>query len=308
MQSTVEGVLQALRFSLRQLRKAPGFTAVVVATLALGIGANTAVFSVMDAVLLRALPVRDPQQLVYLHTSDFPGGQTGYGDTSMRMQVYEALRKETRVFSDLMAWVPLSTSGGVPARFGSEPEEINADMVSGNFFSGLGVKAVRGRTFDLSDEQQHTQIAILSYDYWTRRFGRSPAVLGETLFIKGVPFSIVGIAAPKFVGLDEGHSTDVWVPFQISEDIKPWGAARSATAKGHEATLYGARWWFLLTIGRLQPGVTKEQAAAYLNPIFKQAAYEGLSADDTEGRTTPLKLSLSDTRAWKACARPTSSP
>jgi len=299
MWSAAEGLLQALQYSLRQLRKAPGFTIVVIATLALGIGANTAVFSVMDAVLLRDLPVRDPAQLVYLHTSDFPGGQTGYGDTSMRMQVYEALRQEKRVFSDLMAWVPLSTSGGVPARFGSEPEEIKADMVSGNFFSGLGVKVIRGRIFDSSDEQQHSQIAILSYDYWTRRFGRSPAVLGETLFIKGAPFSIVGIAAPKFVGLDQGSSTDAWVPFQISEDVKPWGASRSATAKGHEANLYGAKWWFLLTIGRLQPGITREQAAAYLNPIFKQAAYEGLSADDTDGRTTPLKLSLSDTRGME---------
>jgi hypothetical protein len=114
MWSAIEGLSQAMRHSLRQLRKAPGFTAVVVATLALGIGANTAVFSVMDAVLQRALPVRDPQQLVYLHTSDFPGGQTGYGDTSMRMQVYEALRKETRVFSDLMAWVPLAPAEVFP--------------------------------------------------------------------------------------------------------------------------------------------------------------------------------------------------
>jgi len=228
-------VLQAVRFSLRQPRKAPGFTAVVIATLALGIGANTAVFSVMDAVLLRALPVRDSQQLVYLHTSVFPGGQTGYGDTSMRMQVYEALRNEKRIFSDLMAWVPLSTSGGVPARIGSEPEELKADMVSGNFFSGLGVRAGRGRIFDPSDEKQHAQIAILSYDFWTRRFGRSPAVLGQTLFIKGVPFSIVGIAAPGFVGLHRGSSTDVWVPFQISDDVKPWGVSRTSTARGNEA-------------------------------------------------------------------------
>src|SRR5215469_1039090 len=193
MSSFIEEVLQALRYSVRQLRKSPGFTTVVTVTLALGIGANTAVFSVMDAVLLRSLPVRNPQELVYLHTSDFPGGQTGYGDTSMRMQVYEALRPEKRVFADLIAWVPLSTTGGVPARFGTEPEEIKADMVSGNFFSGLGVPSVRGRTFNLEDEQKHTQVAILSYDYWTRRFARDPAVAGQTFFIKGcrLPSSVL---------------------------------------------------------------------------------------------------------------------
>ena len=299
MSNSFEQLFQALRYSLRQLRKTPGFTAVVVVTLALGIGANTAVFSVMDAVLLRSLPVRNPQELVYLHTSDFPGGQTGYGDTSMRMQVYEALRPEKRVFSDLMAWVPLATTGGVPARYGSEPEEIKADMVSGNFFSGVGITPARGRVFDLQDEQQHTQTAILSYDYWTRRFARNPSVVGETLFIKGVPFSIVGIAAPNFVGLDHGSSTDVWVPFQISEDIKPWGVSRGVTAYSNRANLYGSKWWFLLTIGRLQPGVTKQQAVAYLTPIFQHAAYEGLTAQDISRHEKPPILSLTDTRGME---------
>src|SRR5271157_6042694 len=165
MRTSIEALEQDVRYALRQLRKAPGFAAMAVLTLALGIGANTAVFSVMDAVLLRDLSVVRPDQLVYLHTSDFPGGQTGYGDTSMRMQVYEALRGEKRVFSDLIAWVPLSTSQTVPARYGYEPEEIKADMVSGNFFSGLGVPAVRGRMFTPADEQEHTHTAVLSYGY-----------------------------------------------------------------------------------------------------------------------------------------------
>src|SRR6516162_8297536 len=202
MSSFIEEVLQALRYSVRQLRKTPGFTAVVTVTLALGIGANTAVFSVMDAVLLRSLPVRNPQELVYLHTSDFPGGQTGYGDTSMRMQVFQALRKEGRVFSDLMAWVPLSFAGGIPARYGKDPEQLNADMVSGNFFTGLGVQPIRGRVFNMDDERDHTQYAILSYGYWTRRFDRDESVLGQPIYLKGVPFTIVGVAGPRFAGLD----------------------------------------------------------------------------------------------------------
>ncbi|HEY2907512.1 MAG TPA: ABC transporter permease [Vicinamibacterales bacterium] len=281
---------QDVRYAIRQLCKTPGFAAVAVLTLALGIGANTAVFSVMNSVLLSSLPVRNPQELVYLKTSDFPGGQTGYGDTSMRMQVYEALRKETRVFSDLMAWVPLSTSGSVPARLGSEPEELKADMVSGNFFTGLGVQAVRGRTFSADDETNHTQNAVLSYNYWTRRFGRSPAALGQTLYIKGVPFAIIGVAAPKFVGLDQGTSTDVWVPFQIGDDIKPWGASASRKTD----LLYGGTWWFLLTVGRLQPGVNPRQAVSYLNPIFQQAAF--LENPDRPENGKPPQLSFGDTR------------
>jgi predicted permease len=291
MWHVVDTVGQDVRYRFRQLRKSPGFAFIAVLTLALGIGANTAVFSVMDAVLLRSLPVRDPQQLVYLRTSDFPGGQTGYGETSMRMQVYEALRQENRVFSDLMAWVPLFTSGGVPARFGAEPEELKADMVSGNFFSGLGVPAARGRIFDLKDEQQHSQVAVLNYAYWTRRFARDSSVLGATLYIKGVPFTIVGIAQQNFQGLDSGGVTDVWVPFQVSDELRPWGVSPQSDSR-----LYGSRWWFLLTVGRLQPGVDQKQALAYLNPIFRRAAAEGLSPEDMSGRDKPPVLSFDDTR------------
>ncbi len=287
----LDAVGQDLKIGLRQLRKSPGFAAVAIITLALGIGANTAVFSVMDAVLLRSLPVRAPEELVYLHTSDSPGGQTGYGDTSLRMQVYEALRHENRVFSDLMAWVPLSTTGGVPGRYGTEPEEFRADMVSGNFFSGLGTTAAAGRVFNMDDERNHTPVAILSYGYWTRRFARDPSVLGGTLYIKGVPLTIVGIAQPNFVGLDEGGPTDVWVPFQISDELKPWGIPPKKDSR-----LYGSRWWFLLTVGRLQPGVNQKQALAYLNPIFQRAAAEGLSPEDMSRGDKPPQLSFSDTR------------
>src|SRR5262249_30642860 len=235
----------------------------------------------------------NPQELVYLHTSDFPGGQTGYGDTSMRMQVFEALRKEDRVFSDLMAWVPLSYAGGLPARFGNAPEQLNADMVSGNFFTGLGVRPVRGRVFTMDDEKGRTQYAILSYDYWTRRFNRDGSVLGQPIYLKGIPFTIVGVAAPKFAGLDREHSTDVWVPFQTREDIKPWGSASSSKRD----QLYGATWWFLLTIGRLRPGMSQQQALAYLNPIFQQAAY--LENPERPENNKPPQLTFSDTRGME---------
>jgi len=284
-------VLQDMRYAVRQLRKTPGFAVVAVLTLALGIGANTAVFSVMNAVLLASLPVQHPEELVYLHTSSFPGGQTGYGDTSMRMQVYDALRKEARVFSDLMAWVPLSTSGSVAIRYGSVPEEAKGDMVSGNFFSGLGVRPVLGRVFTADDETNHTQTAVLSYEFWTRRFGRSASVLGQPLYVKGVPFTIVGVAAPKFVGLDQGNSTDLWIPFQIGDDVKPWGESPG----NKRSALYGGRWWFLLTVGRLRPGVSQEQARAALQPIFERSAYEGIE-DQRKPGDKPPQLTFTDTR------------
>ena len=289
MFSTLDGFGQDFRFALRQLRKTPQFALIAIVTLALGIGANTAVFSVMDAVLMRNLPVRDPQQLVYLHTSDFPGGQTGYGDTSMRMQVFEALRGQKRVFSDLMGWAPLAV-GKVPVRIGTHPEEAIGNEVSGNFFSGLGVSAIRGRMFTDEDERNHSATVVLNYRYWMSRFGGENKALGQTLFVKGVPFTIIGVTDPRFAGLDPGNTTDFWVPFQIDNNLRPWGTAPT----NPNGKLYGDRWWFLLTVGRLQPNVSWTQALGSLQPVFQAAAQEGLTAQD-KGDKPPV-LSFTDTR------------
>src|SRR5215470_3230994 len=191
---TVEVLLQDLRYALRQLRRTPGFVLVAVLTLALGIGANTAIFSVMNAVLLRALPVSEPEQLHFVQTSSRPSNssQTGEMTTSFTEYAFEQLRTRNDVFSDLMAYVPL----GIPrvaVRYGAEPEEAQAEMVSGNFFSGLRVQLARGRGFTAEEETQHAQVAVLGYGYWTRRFARNPSALGQTIYIKGIPFTIVGI-------------------------------------------------------------------------------------------------------------------
>src|ERR1051326_3518221 len=139
-------MLQDLKYGLRQLGKNPGFTAVAVLTLALGIGANTAVFSVMNAVLLRYLPVPNPQQLVYLHTDSIPSGgsETGNPPNTLNMATFQQFRTEHRVFQSLAAFVPLAV-GKVSVRSGQEAEAASVDMVSGNFFSGLGVRLARGR-------------------------------------------------------------------------------------------------------------------------------------------------------------------
>src|SRR5262249_46178644 len=208
------------------LRRTPAFAAVAILTFALGIGANTAVFSVMNAVVLRLLPVAHPEELVYLHTSGQPArsSQTGFDDTSLSLPVYEQLRTEKSIFSELMGYVPLATDR-TAVRYGNEPETVWADMVTGNFFSGLGVRMARGRGFTTDDESQHTPNAVISFAYWTRRFARNPSALGETLFVKGVPFTIVGITAEEFVGVQHNHGTDVWIPVQTRAELRPWGRA-----------------------------------------------------------------------------------
>jgi len=285
-------LFQDIRYGIRMLAKNPGFTAVAVLTLALGIGANTAIFSVMNAALMRRLPVPDPEQLVRFHTTDQPPNtsQTGYNDTSLTEPVFEELRKQRNVLSDVVAYVPLSIRK-VAVRVGSEePEEANADMASGNFFSGLGVRLARGRGFTLDDETRHTQTAVLSYAYWTRRFARNPSVLGQTLYIKGVPFTVIGVVSREFGGVGQGEPTDVWIPFQIRADLKPWGRSPDS-----QDSLYGdPAWLFLLMIGRLQPGVSQERALAQLNPVYQRTLVAtGLKLDP---KAPPVKLFFSPVR------------
>jgi predicted permease len=284
-------MLQDFRFALRQLRRTPVFAVVTVLTFGLGMGANAAVFSVMNAVVLKLLPVERADRLVFLHTSRQPNhaSQTGFDDTSLSLAVYEQLRAEPRAFSELMAYVPLGL-GQAAVRSGTHAETAWADMVSGNFFSGLGVPMERGRGFTMEDETQHAQIAVISYGYWTRRFGRSAEALGSTLFVKGVPFTIVGITGSPFVGLGRGRSTDVWVPIQFRAELKPWGRAPDSTDTFNNSP----NWWFLLTIGRLAPGVSADQALAIAQPVFTRAAYAPQGVPP-KGETAPT-LSFSSAR------------
>ncbi len=285
--------LSDLRYGFRQLRKAPGFAVVCVLTLALGIGANTAVFSVMNAVLLKSLPVADPERVVYLNTSGAPhrGNNTGDWTTSFSYPVYDTLRQQHSALADVIAYVPVSSGGSkVAVRFGSVPEEAEGDMVSGNFFSGLGVRLARGRGFTAQDEAQHTPVAVISYNYWTQRFSRNPDVLGKTLYVKGVPLTIVGIAAEGFEGVEAGNSTDFWIPLQSRPELNAW----SDPAQEGKTYLQRPNWWFLRMLGRLAPGVTKEQAIARLQPVFQRAAYIGIG--NPEAGEKPPVLSFQDAK------------
>ena len=283
--------LQDLRFGLRMLFKNPGFTLVAILTLALGIGGNSAVFSVMNTVLLRNLPLPDPQRLVFLRLpNDQPSGaiNTGNGDTSFSEAVFEALRKEHGAFSDLMAYVPLAI-GKVAVRIGDAPEEAEGDMVSGNFFSGLGVSFARGRGFTLEEECAHSNVLILSYSYWTTRFGRNPSALGQTIFVKGVPFTVIGIATQGFYGVEPGLSTNFWIPLQNRPELNAWDAAPS------ENTVYGTpKWWCIRLIGRLAPGATEAQALAILDAPFQSAALIGLGTPDPKAKKNILAFSSTE--------------
>jgi predicted permease len=283
-------VWRDLRFGMRSLRQSPGFAMTAILTLALGVGANTAVFSVMNAVLLRSLPIANPQQVVNLRTSNAPRG-TGTIDSqdAFSYPVYDALRHQGDVLSDVIAIAGLSTDK-VNVRIGAQPETAEADMVSGNFFSALGVKLARGRGFTPREETDQAQTMVISYSYWTRRFSRDPDVLGKTLYVKGVPFTVVGVTAEGFEGTEPSHSMDFWIPLQNRVELNVLG---NPPEKGK---LYqqDPTWWCLQLMGRLAPGVSREQAVLRLQKVFQTAAYVGLGAP-MPGEKPPV-LSFADAK------------
>jgi predicted permease len=260
--------LRDLRYALRQLYKAPGFASVVVIMLALGIGANTAIFSVMNAVLMQMLPVARPHGLYYVHLAKGQGqppgaSNTGDSDTSFSEAAFEALRQRTDVFEDLIGYVPLSYSGNVAVRNGELPEEAEGEEVSGNFFTGLSARIAVGRGFSYEDEKDHAPIAVISYDYWTRGFARNPNIVGQTMYVKGIPITIVGVTARGFKGIEPAASTDFWLPLQNRPELNAWGTPAA------NDTLYGSpKWWSLRLMARLRPGVSPMQAQEALTGTF----------------------------------------
>jgi len=268
----IDRLCQDVRHAVRQFGRNPGFTAVVVLTLTLGIVANTAIFSAVSAVMLRLLPVHDADRLVYLNTTESINSQSGDGNTSLTEYIFEQMRARRDVFSDVVGFAPLSFQK-VAVRYGREPEEAWVEMVSGNFFSGLCVPALNGRTFQWEDEKTHAPVAVLSYDYWRRRTGDDPAALGHMLDIKGMPFTVVGVALRGFTGVDHGRPSDVWIPLQANPNFQPWDQPQ-----GTGLNLYGSAhdWWCLKAIGRLQRGIGEAQALARVQPNFQRAAVEGV--------------------------------
>ena len=268
-----------MRYTCRQLVKSPVFTAVAILTIALGIGANTAVFSVMNAVVLRPPRVTHPEQLFFFRLRNQPlsTSQTGYADLSMSLAVFNAMRTRQDVLGDVVAFVPLSFEK-VAVRIGTEPEQAYGEEVSGNYFSALGVQPVMGRSFTAEDESSHALVALLSDSWWRRRFGGSADVLGRTFYVKGVPIEVVGVAPAGFLGTDpEQPVMDFWIPLQQRTDLNAWGIP------GSDHTLYGSPEWLCLNmVGRLRPGPTPEQASAQLTPLFRSALAAASPVDPHE--------------------------
>ena len=297
--------LQDIRHGIRQLIKSPGFAITAILTLALGIGANTAVFSVLNALLLRMLPVRDAQQLynvVLMNGGTQPPNTsgTGHGNTSFSFPVFEALRSQSRIFSELIAHVPLG-SGKVPVRYGNTAAAEAGEEVSGNYFSGLGVPILRGTAFNEADEHDHAAKVVLSYSFWTRTFSRDPGAIGQTLYIKDVPFTIVGVTSPAFYGVDPGSAVDFWIPLQLRPELNAWGAPVDQT------TLYGTpSWWAVPLVARLAPGVTPQQAQQASQPVFWQAA--SIGAGTLDPKRWPAHLGFAPIQGIASYARSYNTP
>jgi predicted permease len=248
-----------LRFAFRQLLKYPGFTAVAVLTLALGIGANTAIFGFIDRLLLRPLPVDQPQELVTVVEQMEQGGVS----SSFNYPLYLDYRDRNQVFSGLVAYSGVT----VNLRATDSSELVKAMIVSGNYFSVLGVKAAQGRTF-LPEEDRAPlthPVAVISQGLWRRRFAADPALVGKTIHLNGHPFTVVGITPAEFRGTIAGVVPDLYVPMMM----QPWAMPVRDPAY---APLQSRRFTWLNLLGRLKPGVGREQAQAAMRVLAQQVA------------------------------------
>jgi len=268
-------VARDLRYGVRQLLKTPVFTLVCVLTLALGVGANTAVFSVMYAVLAKMLPVNDASRVVYVHTSGFPVGayNTGNYDTSFSYAGYRELREHSGL-EEVIGFIPMSASGKSPVRSGAVPEEATGDMVTGNYFSGLGIGTQLGRGFVQKDESDHAAVTVISDSFWQSHYARSADVIGKTLFIKTHPFTIVGVAAKGFEGTEGRLPLDFWIPLQNHPDFNAWG---NPVEDDGGSYLTIERFWCMKLMARIPAGVSNQQALAKAQGTFQQAAYLGIA-------------------------------
>jgi predicted permease len=249
------------------LQKSPLFTSVAIASLALGLGANTSIFNMLDQAILRPLPVKNPRELALITT---PGAARGMynGDNSDRLfsrSVYLELRDRNQVFSGLLARFPAA----VNFVYQGQSESIAADVVSGNFFDVLGVPAAKGRVLSADDDINKSghPVVVLGYAFWQRRFGGDASIIGKPVRVNSALMTVIGITPREFFGVNVGRNPDVYVPLAMKAEITPtWDKYDDRTAH------------FLHLIGRLKPGITIKQASPSLQVIFKPMLEADLAA------------------------------
>jgi predicted permease len=294
----LESFVQDIAYGARAMLRSPALTVVALLSLALGIGANTAIFSLLDAVMLRFLPVKDPAQLVLLGN----GGSSGITDDFARTQLYSypfyrRMLAENQVFSHTAAIFSMTNGvhGFVEGRGESEP--MNVQMVSGTYFDTLGVNVLTGRTLNEGDDNSEGDhpVAVISYAWWKRSLARDPNVLSRTLKLGDTTFNIVGVAPPEFFGTKVGEAPDMWVPLSMVKEVPPhFGGYKENFSES------------LLIMGRLKPGVSIDAATANVNLLFREILINFAGArldaenqqklDRTKVSLTPMATGLSSLR------------
>jgi len=262
----MQNLWKDITFGLRMLAKSPGFTAIAVITLALGIGANTAIFSLMNQILLRQLPVKNPDELVILRS---PGPMTGHissdGDDaeSFSYLMYKGLRDNNSVFSGILARYSFSAS--VASR--GQTDRASGELVSGNYFEVLGVEPAVGRVLSQDDDRVPgaQPVVVLSHSYWTRHFGGDPSVLNKVLLINNVEMTVVGVSQTAFSGVQVGKTPDLFVPLMMTQQM---------TTNGK--TLDGWNNYWMTLLARRRPGISARQAEAGINAVYRPLLEEQL--------------------------------
>lgn len=279
----VESFIQDVRYALRMMRRNPGFAIIVILLLALGIGVNTAIFSAIDAVMLRLLPMKDPQRLVMLYwaSQNYPrgllngiegGGGVDRGSggpnqaTVFSYSTFLELRDANRVFSDTFAFAGNNTR--INVGLSDRAEAAIQQGVSGNYFAGLGIHAALGRTIQPHDDQEPAPpVAVLSYSFWQQKLGGNRSILDKTIIVNGNPITIIGVTPPEFFGLEPGTSPDFWVPLHLySGQMRRLGNLNNGLPY-----LQDPLTWWVQIIGRLKPGINEAQARAELDLLFQRS-------------------------------------
>ena len=286
----LEQLFQDLRYAVRQLRRTPGFATVAVLSLALGIGANTAIFSLVDDVLLKMLPVKNPSELVLFHWASKVGwvGQvSGSWEmnpvtkvatcTSFSARAFESFRDNNSTLAAVCAFAPITDFTLIVDGQAEASQAFGGQVVSGGYYAALGVPAIVGRTITPEDDRPGAEpVAVISHRYWQRRFNGDPAVVGKAISVNRTSVVIVGVTPPQFVGaLDVGNAPDISLPLAMLPAVDP--------NISKNAGLPGGMWW-LRVMGRLKPGATSEQARANLEGVFHQSAVEDAAAMPSRGQ------------------------